>query len=70
MPNFEDLLDLLHEAPQMLINVEMKCPEHDEIKMRYDYEAASQIVAEAIRRHTVGQRTIISSFDRKMATLM
>ena len=70
IPKFEELLNLIHEAPQMLINVEMKAPLSEEMQKHYNYEAASQIVNEAITRHGIEDRTIISTFDKKMANLM
>ena len=54
----------------MLINVEMKAPESEEVQKRYNYESACQIVNEAITRHGIEERTIISTFDKKMANLM
>jgi len=70
IPTFEELLSLIHEAPQMLINVEMKAPVSEEVQKRYNYEAACQIVNEAINRHGIEERTIISTFDKKLANLM
>ena len=48
IPTFEELLVLLHDAPDMLINIEMKAPVTVEIQKRYNYQLAAEIVTEAI----------------------
>ena len=63
IPTFEELLNLIHNAPDMLINIEMKCPISEDIKQLYNHGLACEIVSECINRHGIEARTIISSFE-------
>lgn len=54
----------------MHINIELKCPGSAELKQRYNYELACEIVLEHINRHGVQKRTIVSSFEQLVTTHM
>ena len=63
MPTLAEVLKLLKEAPNMLINIEIKAPsETPAVLARYNYKLACQIVKEHIDWFQVEERTIISSF--------
>ena len=63
MPTLHELLTLIQRAPDMLINIELKGPYHDEFKIRYDFYKAAKIVAENIDCFKIAHRTIVSSFE-------
>lgn len=46
----------------MLINIEMKGPNNQEILPMYDITSACSIVKSAIENYNIGPRTIVSSF--------
>ena len=63
MPTLAEVLELMQQAPGMLINVEIKAPsETPAILAQYDYKTACAIVKEHIDHYQVQERTIISSF--------
>ena len=70
IPTLDQLLTLLHEAPDMLINIELKMPCSADIRQRYNHELACKLVQKAITGHGVGQRTIVSSFAPLITNIM
>ena len=63
MPTLHELLTLTQQAPEMLINIELKGPKSESYKPRYDFDKACEIVAEYIDRFKIAHRTIVSSFE-------
>ena len=53
MPTLRELLTLIQEAPDMIINIELKGPSSAEMKPRYDFDFACQIVAENIKQFEI-----------------
>ena len=47
----------------MLLNIELKGPKSEEMKPRYDFDLACEIVAGQIDRFGVTNRTMVSSFE-------
>jgi len=63
IPTLAEVLQLLKQAPEMLINIEIKAPfETPAVFDLYNYKRACQIIKEHIDRYQVGEQTIISSF--------
>ena len=63
MPTLDEALLLFQQAPNMLINIEVKAPnENLALLEKYDFKEACAIVKEHLVRHKVQHRTIISSF--------
>ena len=63
MPTLHELLTLTQEAPEMLLNIELKGPRTESYKPRYDFDLACEIVADYIDRFQVAHRTMVSSFE-------
>ena len=71
MPTLDELLNLLKEAPDMLINIELKCPHSPEIRALYDYENACAVIKTYIDQYQIDEeRTIVSSYEPLMTTKM
>merc|ERR1712013_272147 len=70
IPTLDEVLTLVHQAPDMLLNIEMKAPVSVEMKQRYNYQLAGEFVQDAINRHGIAKRTIVSSFDYKVTNVM
>ena len=68
MPTLDDLLSLAKEAPDMIFNIELKCPNSPEIRTRYDYEKACAVTKEYIEKYQIEERTIVSSFVPEVTT--
>ena len=65
MPTLEQLFELSSEAPEMLLNIEVKEPNTPEIAARYDIALASNVLCNLISKHRVAKRTMISGFSAK-----
>ena len=50
MPTLDEVLNLAEEAPEMLLNIELKSPRNLEVLSLYDYEKACDIVKTIIER--------------------
>ena len=71
MPTLAEVLELLKQASEMLINIEIKVPfETPAIYDLYDYRKACQVIKEHIDKYQVGDRTIISSFSSAVTRQM
>ena len=70
MPTLAEVLQLLKQAPKMVINIELKAPWVPATLARYDYKRACQIVKEHIERFQVAERTMISAFQEFLTKQM
>ena len=63
MPTLEELFKLSEEAPEMLLNIEVKAPDSPEVAARYDKEKAATTICHLISKYRLAKRTMISSFN-------
>lgn len=61
MPTLEELLTLV-QGTQMLINIELKGPLHDDIKPLYDYDLACQLTHNLVVKYRASENVMFSSF--------
>ena len=62
MPTLMDLLDLCMQAPEMMLNIELKGPCDPLIKPKYDSDKAARVVYDLIIKYDIADRVMISSF--------
>ena len=60
----------MDEAPDMLLNIEMKGPRTPEIALNYNIKLVCEKVKALITDHEFSARTIISSFRQEIVNKM
>lgn len=66
IPLLEELIILSKDAPDMLLNIELKGPLDPVWGQMYDYDLAAREVIKLIEKYDIASRTMISSFVRKI----
>lgn len=50
----------------MLLNIEMKMPNNENMVPLYDYDLAAQLVVDLIEKYNIAFKVIVSSFDTRI----
>ena len=70
IPTLLQLIELCDGHDDMLLNIELKGPDHPDFKPRYDFEAAARIVYQMILDHNIANKVMLSSFQPEIIDAM